>query len=239
MEGKNLRELLINTFELVDIVDKMRKCPSEELKESMYKSIKKDFELSLILLNLKTDFVNEKKRIKYVLRKVKWSRRKSWRLSVLKLKEDFSDKPSAKLSPLISARINAKDLYEMRLIFEPEAAYYAAIRATESEIQIIISLSEQIETLIAENKDRTIVEQALHRSIAKATHNEFMNRLMPIIQEAIDKGVTLSEMHKTAEIDTIADHKNIVNFIKTRNAEGARSAMKIHILHAIEQLDLS
>ncbi len=91
MEGKNLRELLINTFELVDIVDKMRKCPSEELKESMYKSIKKDFELSLILLNLKTDFVNEKKRIKYVLRKVKWSRRKSWRLSVLKLKEDFSD----------------------------------------------------------------------------------------------------------------------------------------------------
>ena len=155
------------------------------------------------------------------------------------IKEDFSDKPSAKLSPLISARINAKDLYEMRLIFEPEAAYYAAIRATESEIQRIISLSEEIETLIAENKDRTIVEQALHRSIAKATHNEFMNRLMPIIQEAIDKGVTLSEMHKTAEIDTIADHKNIVNFIKTRNAEGARSAMKIHILHAIEQLDLS
>ncbi|WP_330647422.1 hypothetical protein [Frisingicoccus caecimuris] len=37
-------------------------------------------------------------------------------------------------------KVNAKDLYEMRLIFEPEAVYYAALRATDSEIKRIIEL---------------------------------------------------------------------------------------------------
>src|SRR5690625_6367212 len=32
---------------------------------------------------------------------------------------------------LANARINAKDLYEMRLIFEPEAAFYATLRARD------------------------------------------------------------------------------------------------------------
>ena len=65
-----------------------------------------------------------------------------------------------------------------------------------------------------------------------------MNRLMPIIYKAIDKGVVLSEAKKEAVEDTISDHRMLMNFIKDRNAEGARYAMKIHIMHAIEQLGL-
>ena len=41
---------------------------------------------------------------------------------------------------LSDAKVNAKDLYEMRLIFEPEAAYLAAIRGSDSEIKRILSL---------------------------------------------------------------------------------------------------
>lgn len=36
---------------------------------------------------------------------------------------------------LADIKVNAKDLYEMRLIFEPEAAYLAAIRGTDAEIK--------------------------------------------------------------------------------------------------------
>lgn len=139
---------------------------------------------------------------------------------------------------MTSAKMNADDLYEMRLIFEPEAAYYATLRATESELQRIISIGENIEQLILEDKDRTLEEQAFHRSIAKATHNDFMNKLMPVIQEAIDKGVTLSKKKKVASEDTVTDHRILMNFMKSRNAEGARNAMRIHILHAIERLGL-
>ena len=154
------------------------------------------------------------------------------------VKQDFEEHTLETLSPLMSAKLNADDLYEMRLIFEPEAAYYATLRATDNELQRILKIGEKIESLIQDGKDRTVEEQAFHRTIAKATHNEFMNRLMPIIQEAINKGVMLSETKKIAVKDTVTDHKMLMDFMRNRNAEGARNAMRIHILHAIEQLEL-
>ena len=114
------------------------------------------------------------------------------------VREDFKSANPEGLSALSSAKVKAKDLYEMRLIFEPEAAYYAALRATDEEIQRILTLGAEIEKRIRQKEDRTQVEQAFHKSIARATHNEFMNQLMPVIYEGINKGVTLSRIHDEA-----------------------------------------
>ncbi len=154
------------------------------------------------------------------------------------VREDFKTSKTEELSVLATAKVKAKDLYEMRLIFEPEAAYYAALRATEEEIQRILALGEEIEKRIRLKKDRTEVEQAFHKSIARATHNEFMNQLMPVIYEGINKGVRLSQVHEEAVQATLVDHKILMDFLKIRNGEGARNAMRIHILHAMEQLPL-
>ncbi|MFA8439212.1 FadR/GntR family transcriptional regulator [Pueribacillus sp. YX66] len=139
---------------------------------------------------------------------------------------------------LSNEKINAKDLYEMRLIFEPEAAYYATLRASDPELKRILEYGKQIEEKIKLNQDRTEVEQKFHKAIAKATHNEFMDKLMPVIFEAIDKGVTLSEKNELVAKDTINDHKMIIEFMQARNPEGARSAMKIHILRALKDLGI-
>lgn len=154
------------------------------------------------------------------------------------VREDFKINRPEELSSLNQARVNARDLYEMRLIFEPEAAYYAALRATEEEIQRILALGTEIEQRIHQKKDRTEVEQSFHKSIAKATHNEFMNQLMPVIYEGINRGVRLSESHEKAVQATLVDHKILMDFLKERNGEGARNAMRIHILHAMEQLPM-
>jgi len=139
---------------------------------------------------------------------------------------------------LSNAKINAKDLYEMRLIFEPEAAYYATIRASDTELKRISDYSQQIEEEILLKKDRTDVEQKFHKSIAKATQNEFMDKLVPVIFQAINKGVILSQKNEQVAKDTISDHKLIIDFMKSRNPDGARSAMKVHILHAIKGLEI-
>lgn len=154
------------------------------------------------------------------------------------VREDLKLDNPKELVPLTSAKVKARDLYEMRLIFEPEAAYYAALRATDKEIERIVNLGAEIEERIHQGKDRTEVEQAFHKSIAKATHNEFMNQLMPVIYEGINKGVRLSKIHEEAVQATLVDHKMLMDFLKARNAEGARNAMKIHILHAMEQLPM-
>jgi Transcriptional regulators len=142
------------------------------------------------------------------------------------------------LDSLSNMRLDVKDLYEMRLIFEPKTAYYAAKRASDKEIERILYYGRLEEEKILNNEDRTEVEQAFHNSIAKATHNEFMNKLMPIIYKAIYKGVLLSDEKETVVQDTLKDHKTIMEFISNRDAEGAETAMKLHILRAIRGLGL-
>lgn len=142
------------------------------------------------------------------------------------------------IEQLSNIKVNAKDLYEMRLIFEPEAAYYAALRATDSEIKRIIEFGQKVEKEISNHQDRTDDEHSFHKAIAQATHNEFMNKLMPILYQAISKGVYLSLQSDKAIEDTINDHRMIMEFLEQRNAEGAKNAMKIHIMHAMKELGL-
>lgn len=142
------------------------------------------------------------------------------------------------LGRLSDIEVNIKDLYEMRLIFEPEAAYLAAVRATDAELRRILEYGEKIEQEIKAGQDRTDHEHSFHKAIAQATHNEFMNQLMPILYQAIAKGVTLSTMSHKAVSDTVNDHRMIMDFLVQRNAEGAKNAMKIHIMHAVRELGI-
>ena len=138
------------------------------------------------------------------------------------------------LEQLSNIKVNVKDLYEMRLIFEPEAA----LRATDSEIKRILEFGKKVEKEISNHQDRTDDEHSFHKAIAQATHNEFMNKLMPILYQAISKGVYLSLQSDKAIEDTINDHRMIMEFLEQRNAEGAKNAMKIHIMHAMKELGL-
>ncbi|WP_418746256.1 FadR/GntR family transcriptional regulator [Frisingicoccus sp.] len=142
------------------------------------------------------------------------------------------------IEQLSNIKVNARDLYEMRLIFEPEASYYAALRATDSEIKRILEFGKKVEKEISNHQDRTDDEHSFHKAIAQATHNEFMNKLMPILYQAISKGVYLSLQSDKAIEDTINDHRMIMEFLEQRNAEGAKNAMKIHIMHAMKELGL-
>mgnify|MGYP003227222830 CR=1 FL=1 len=128
------------------------------------------------------------------------------------------------------------DLFEMRLMFEPDCAYLAARRATQEEIDTICYYGEQVEKKILSGEDRTAEEQKFHESIANATHNAFVKQFMPVIFNAIKKGVIVMTRDKDVSADNLNDDRLIMDFIKKRNAEGARTAMRLHILHAMEHL---
>ncbi len=128
------------------------------------------------------------------------------------------------------------DLFEMRLMFEPDCAYLAAERATDEEIETICYYGEQIEKKILSGEDRTFEEQKFHESIANATHNSFVKQFMPIIFNAIKKGVMVMTKNEDVSEDNLKDDRLIMDFIKKRNPEGARTAMRLHIIHAMEAL---
>ena len=82
-------------------------------------------------------------------------------------------------------------------------------------------------------------EMMFHCSIANATHNEFINQLEPVLHQSIEKGVYLYETEHIPVEQVISEHRMIMEFMKNRNAEGARSAMRVHIMHAIDQLEIN
>lgn len=128
------------------------------------------------------------------------------------------------------------DLFEMRLMFEPDCAYLAAERATDEEIEIICRYGEAVEKKILSGEDRTAEEQKFHESIANATHNAFVKQFMPIIFNAIKKGVVVLTQDQDVSEDNLKDDRLIMEFLKKRNPEGARTAMRLHIIHAMERL---
>ncbi len=129
-----------------------------------------------------------------------------------------------------------EDLFEMRLMFEPDCAYLAAQRATEEEIATICKWGEEVEKKILSGEDRTFEEQKFHESIANATHNSFVQQFMPIIFNAIKKGVIVLMKDESVSSDNMNDDRLIMDFIKKRNADGARTAMRLHIIHALEHI---
>mgnify|MGYP000702341476 CR=1 FL=1 len=148
------------------------------------------------------------------------------------------------LEQLSNIKVNAKDLYEMRLIFEPEAAYYAALRATDSEIKRILEFGKKVEKEISNHQDRTDDEHSFHKAIELSDADRLVVNRARRVQRFLSQPFTVAEQFTgvpgamVAIEDTINDHRMIMEFLEQRNAEGTKNAMKIHIMHAMKELGL-
>ena len=135
--------------------------------------------------------------------------------------------------------VNTKDLYEMRLMFEPQAAYYACLRASDEELATIFHYGELNERMIRHQDpqwDET--EQKFHNSIASATHNPFITALLPIFNRAIHHGILLaSQAPQVAEM-TLYDHRVLMQYLRDRNPEGAKTAMQLHIINTMRAFSI-
>lgn len=133
-----------------------------------------------------------------------------------------------------NTNVSTKDLYEMRLMFEPQAAYYACLRASDEELETIFRYGELNERMIRhQDPEWDDSEQKFHNSIASATHNPFITALLPIFNRAIHHGIILAaEAPQVAEM-TLHDHRVLMEYLKDRNPEGAKAAMYLHIINTM------
>ena len=131
-----------------------------------------------------------------------------------------------------------RDLFELRRIFEPSAARLACQRATQEEMAEILSRGAAVDLCIRENKDRTQADREFHAAIVRATHNEFMMRLLPMINQAVETAVITGEHKEQLAEDTRRDHALIMDFFRKRDATGAEHAMAIHMHHSIDVMGL-
>lgn len=147
------------------------------------------------------------------------------------------------LNDFSKKKVTLRDLYETRLIFEPEAAALACKRATDEEIKEILRLGEICQKELKKDpcgKKRIDSESAFHGAIIKASHNEFLSQFLPILTNTIQKTIELNYNLEIIAEEAYKDHIMIMNFLEKRDIIGVKSAVTIHLHHAVltEQISL-
>ena len=136
----------------------------------------------------------------------------------------------------LRSRGRARDLFEMRLIFEPATVALACQRATDEELRLIQRKAERVEEIAAQGGDWPLADQEFHWAIMRASHNEYMRRLYPIINSAVNEIMQLSQNRRHMQEVALADNRLILEFLLKRDEEGASHAMSIHMKHLIHSM---
>ena len=135
-------------------------------------------------------------------------------------------------------QVKLKDLYEVRLIVEPEMTAIAARKATDEDLQKIIKYTKLIEASPEEGDFTADMNKKFHNAIALATHNEFIIRLYENISTATVKAFNEESIIQKNDEVLVMSHSMITEMMKCRDAEGAKLAMRLHIKQSIDFYNL-
>ena len=100
------------------------------------------------------------------------------------------------------------------------------------------SLGEAFEKTVLERGDSIAADQAFHSGIVQAMHNDFMAQFIPGIQRSISQSAALQDGVNWFSGETVEDHRLILSFLRIRDQEGAEAAMRLHLVHIINRLNL-
>lgn len=122
----------------------------------------------------------------------------------------------------------AKDLFQVRIILEPEIAAIAANMANERDIEVIKSQCDKVEEMIRRGEDHMYEDVRFHQAIARCTGNSVIEKLIPIINTSVAVFANITSRQLREE--TISTHRAIANAIADHNPTDAKHAMTMHML---------
>lgn len=123
----------------------------------------------------------------------------------------------------------ALELFDVRLMLEPEIASLTAKYASEEEVRQIVYLCDETERLYLSGKNHIPKDIEFHTCIAKGSKNRVIETLIPIINTAV---MTFANMTgRSLMKETIATHRAIANAIFDRDPIGAKCAMVMHLTY--------
>lgn len=123
----------------------------------------------------------------------------------------------------------ALELFDVRLMIEPEIAVLACENATEEELDQLQKLCAEVEELCRSGEDHTAKDVEFHTCIARCSKNRVVELLVPVIDSAVVTFANLTQRRLKEE--TIITHREILDSILRKDAVGARCAMVMHLTY--------
>jgi GntR family transcriptional repressor for pyruvate dehydrogenase complex len=126
---------------------------------------------------------------------------------------------------------------EFRIGLEGEAAFLAATRRTEADLDRMKRAFDELENVIARGEIGSEADQAFHVAIGAAAQNQIFVQMMEVLSEHTLRGMelarTLSLRQSTRRLQLVQqEHSRILAAIAAEEPEEARNAMRTHIDNA-------
>ncbi len=125
---------------------------------------------------------------------------------------------------------NKLNVFDIRLLIEPEAAAMAAMNATEAQIAELDRQCTVIERLMDANQDYGKADSIFHQMIAMSSGNEILSDLVAVFVNS--DFMSISDTDDECRQAARQSHRAIIESIRTRDIQGARYNMVNHIGHS-------
>lgn len=123
----------------------------------------------------------------------------------------------------------ALELFDVRLMLEPEIAVLACEYAEPEELVQLKNLCDEVEALYRAGKNHIKKDVEFHTCIARCSKNRVVEILIPVINSAVTTFANLT--HRTLMNETIESHRAITEAIQKRDTVGAKCAMIMHLTY--------
>lgn len=124
------------------------------------------------------------------------------------------------------------ELIEARLAMEPEVVALAAQRVTPEQIKMLKDLLKKSRSLTSQTKRESFaqIDHAFHSLIADAAGNKFLADAQRPLHDRSSMIWHLRVMPEDGLVVTQREHEAICEAIVRQDAQGAREAMRAHLL---------
>ncbi|SEA01699.1 DNA-binding transcriptional regulator, FadR family [Oribacterium sp. KHPX15] len=128
----------------------------------------------------------------------------------------------------------AMELFDVRILLEPEVAAVACKNATEEDKERIKNLCDEVERLYMGGKNHIKKDMEFHEAIAKCSGNQVVEVLIPVILTAVTTFANLT--NRELQKETIETHREITDAIMRGDSMGAKCAMIMHLTYNRQKL---
>ena len=129
-------------------------------------------------------------------------------------------------------RHRLEDIFELRLLLEPQIAHLAARRITSHALKRLKAIMGSYELAMRDGQAIHDIDQAFHDAIAEATGNQSIVRLMEQMHDLLTESRDEALQSPARSSTSLEAHRRILEALGRHDAEGARAAMKDHLEHA-------
>ena len=119
-----------------------------------------------------------------------------------------------------------RQLMELRLVFEPMAAFWAAGRASATDMKNIRAAVERMEAEKGAVEDFILADAMFHRAILTATGNAFVSAIEGVVFSALLIIINVTNHDPRDNKDSIPFHRDVAEAIFARDAGKAKARME-------------